>query len=83
VLTDLDKDRMIRNLEAGYPIICIMGPGDFTLHGHYIVLTGIAENGGIIINDPNSRTRSERTWTYEELEPQIQGGWKITKDNVS
>ena len=70
-------------LAQGIPIVCIMGPGDFTDQGHYLILTGIDADGNITLNDPNSRTRSERTWTYEELEPQIQGGWKITKDNVS
>ena len=66
-------------LSRGTPIICVVGPGDFTLHGHYLVLTGIAENGGIIINDPNSRTRSMRTWSFAELKPQIRGGWAFTK----
>ena len=35
----LDKNRIIRNLDAGNPIICSMGPGDFTTTGHFIVLT--------------------------------------------
>lgn len=40
----LDKQRVINNLEVGNPVVCIMGPGDFTKKGHFIVMTGI-ENG--------------------------------------
>lgn len=29
----LDKNRVFKNLEAGNPIICVMGPGDFTTKG--------------------------------------------------
>ena len=78
----LSKDAVLDTLRSGTPIVCIMGPGDFTEHGHYLVLTGVDKNGNIRLNDPNSRTRSERTWTYEELQPQIRGGWIITKANV-
>lgn len=49
----LDKQRVINNLEVGNPVVCIMGPGDFTKKGHFIVMTGI-EDGKIKINDPNS-----------------------------
>ena len=58
------------------PIICIMGPGDFTTTGHYIVLTGVQE-GKFTVNDPNSRERSTQLWTYEQLEGQIRNIWSI------
>lgn len=53
----LDKNRIIRNLQVGNPIICVMGPGDFTSTGHFIVMTGYVD-GKISVNDPNSPTRS-------------------------
>lgn len=74
----LDETRIISNLEAGNPIICIMGPGDFTSTGHFIVLTGY-EDGKISVNDPNSYRNSERTWTYAELAGQIQSLWVYYK----
>ncbi len=61
----LDKNRIIKNLEAGNPIICSMGPGDFTSSGHFIVLTGYSD-GELSVNDPNSYKNSERKWTYDE-----------------
>ena len=74
----LVKKKMTDALEAGSPIILALGVGDFTSSGHYIVRTGY-EDGAFTVNDPNSRIRSERKWTYEELEPQIRNIWAIRK----
>lgn len=74
----LVKSRILKNLEVGNPIICAMGPGDFTTSGHYIVLTG-TENGLLRVNDPNSRKNSERLWSYEEIESQFRNLWVIRK----
>ena len=70
----LDENRMKKNLELGNPIICIMGPGDFTTAGHFIVLRGL-EDGKFIVNDPNSKENSERLWSYEEISGQIKNLW--------
>ena len=70
----LDENRMKKNLEFGNPIICIMGPGDFTTAGHYIVLRGV-EDGKFVVNDPNSVENSERLWSYEEIKGQIKNLW--------
>ena len=70
----LDENRIIRNLEAGNPIICVMGPGDFTSTGHYIVLTGYTD-GKVTVNDPNSYLRSERLWELTSVMEQIRNLW--------
>lgn len=72
----LVKKRILDNLEVGNPIICAMGPGDFTTSGHYIVMVG-TEDGKIRINDPNSRIRSAELWSYEQIESQIRNLWVI------
>ncbi len=72
----LVKKRILDNLAVGNPIICAMGPGDFTTSGHYIVLTG-TEDGMIRLNDPNSYANSEKLWTYEEMESQFRNLWVI------
>lgn len=74
----LDENRIIRNLEANNPIICVMGPGDFTTTGHYIVMCGY-ENGMIRINDPNSIANSQKLWSYEQIKEQIKNLWVIRK----
>lgn len=78
----LVKKKMVSALEAGHPVILALGPGDFTTSGHYIVLTG-TEDGAFRVNDPNSRERSGRLWTYEELEPQIRNIWEISTDGTN
>ena len=72
----LDENTVDRELDGGHPVICIMGPGDFTSSGHFIVLCE-NEGGKIRLNDPNSKSRSERLWDYEELEPQIKNLWAV------
>ena len=72
----LVKKKLTDALEAGNPVILALGKGDFTSSGHYIVLTGW--NGeAFTVNDPNSRIRSQRLWTYEELENQIRNIWVL------
>ena len=70
----LEESIIIRELTAGHPIICIMGEGDFTKEGHYIVLTGY-ENGKITVNDPNSYKNSEKLWDYKDIKDQIRNLW--------
>ncbi len=72
------KSRILDNLEVGNPIICVMGPGDFTDSGHYVVMVG-TKDGKIRINDCNSRTRSEQLWTFEQLEDQTRVLWVLRK----
>lgn len=72
----LVKKKILDNLEAGNPIICAMGKGDFTTTGHYIVLVGV-EDGLLRVNDPNSYANSEKLWSYEQLESQFRNLWVI------
>lgn len=74
----LGADSIIRELEAGKPVICSVMPGDFTDYGHFIVLTGIDENGKIKVNDPNSRARSEKTWDVDRIVNQIKALWSYS-----
>ena len=74
----LVKQRILDNLKAGNPIICVMGPGDFTTTGHFIVLVG-EEDGLLRVNDPNSQTNSEKLWKFEDIESQFRNLWVIRK----
>lgn len=58
----VSRDNIISNLSEGKYVIAVVGPGHFTKGGHYIVLTGITEDGKITVADPNSETRSQQTW---------------------
>lgn len=77
-----NKGRVYKELKQKHPIIVVVGPGDFTDDGHFLVLTGI-ESGEIRLNDPNSRIRSNRLWSWDELTPQINALWVIEKEDSS
>lgn len=70
----LNEERMKKELDAGHPIICAMGAGDFTTAGHFIMIYGY-DKKGFQVNDPNCKARSEKSWTYEELSVQIKNLW--------
>ena len=73
----LSEWAMIDALNQGELIVCIMAPGQFTTSGHYILITGY-KDGHFIINDCNSITRSQRTWTYDEICSEILNLWAIS-----
>lgn len=70
----LDESVMKAELDKKHPIICAMRAGDFTAAGHFIVICGY-DKKGFVVNDPNCIARSEKRWTYEELERQIKNLW--------
>lgn len=73
----LNELKMKTELDAAHPIICIMGPGDFTTEGHFIVIYDYTQEG-FCIKDSNSIERSREKWTFEQLEPQIRNLWAYT-----
>ena len=72
----LDENVMKRALDSGYLIVCSMRPGDFTTTGHFILIRGYNEDG-FLVNDPNRRSTSEKTWSYEKLQYQIRNLWSL------
>ncbi len=74
----LVKGIMTNELDKGNPVVIVVGPGDFTNTGHFLVLTGYDETG-FTINDPFSAENSRRTWSYSQLEPQILNIWSLKK----
>lgn len=62
---------VIESIKSGKPVIAHMGPGIFADNGHYILLTGIEENGDILINDPNSRERTGQAYPISTIRSQL------------
>lgn len=75
-----DEAHIIQMLETGKPIICAMGPGDFTTEGHFIVLVGMDPSGNIVVNDPNSQDNSNITWNIDAIMRQTKNLWAYTLD---
>ena len=65
-------------LLAGRPVICSVGPGDFTTTGHFIVLTGLTEDGEVVVHDPNSAERSSHPWELERVLGQCLNLWAFS-----
>lgn len=70
----LGETQVSAELSAGHPIICSVGPGNFTQIGHFIVLTGY-ENGNVTVNDPFSKANSETLWNFSQIKDQIRAMW--------
>lgn len=64
-------------LAQGRPVICSVRPGDFTTTGHFIVLAGVSEDGGLVVRDPNSAERSAQTWDVERVLAQCANLWAL------
>ena len=74
----LSEEQVALELSQGHPIICSVGPGDFTKIGHFIVLTGY-ENGNVKVNDPFSIKNSKATWVFANIKDQIKAMWVFSK----
>ncbi len=72
-----EADYLAEALNEGHPVICIMGPGDFTSEGHFIVLTDY-NDGYVTVNDPNSYNNSSISWPIETILEQANGIWEYS-----
>ncbi len=69
---------ILKELDQGRVLIASVKPGDFTNHGHFIVIAG-KEGDQIRVQDPNSWTRTKQSWSRERLFPQIKNAWSYYK----
>lgn len=73
----LHEPAIKNELKQGNPVIAVVGPGDFTFSGHFIVITSYNENS-FRVNDCNSRENSEKSWSYDTLSGQIRNIWAMS-----
>ena len=59
--------KIVEALKSGHPVIAHMGPGIFTRQGHYIVLKGVTDDGKILVNDPNSKSRTGKAYPLSTI----------------
>lgn len=74
----LDENVIRNQLELGNPIICAVGPGDFTTQGHFLILTKSNDDGTVMLHDPNSRKNSQTSWNLQQVMHQMQNLWAIS-----
>lgn len=73
----LDYNAMVQAIEEGHPLIIVVGPGHFTSGGHFLILYAM-EDGDFKILDPFNYENTLKTWSYEELAPQIENIWEYS-----
>lgn len=71
VLNNLTPDNFCLALSTGKVMILLMGPGDFSDSGHFIVAYGYDSNGDILVADPASNERSSVHWPADTLISQL------------
>lgn len=72
-------DRLAAELLEGRPVICTVGPGDFTETGHFIVVAGLADDGTLVVHDPNSAENSAKTWDAQRVLSQCRNLWAFER----
>lgn len=73
-----NEEAVRAELLAGHPVICSMGPGDFTDQGHFIVLSGVTKDGTIVVNDPNSQINTRKRWELPKIMEQMKAMWAFS-----
>ena len=58
-------------------LAAVVGPGDFTKSGHFLLIRDFSDEG-FILNDPNSAENSARFWPFDVLMPQIKNIWALS-----
>lgn len=76
---EINESEVKASLRAGHPVIVSLGPGEFTLTGHIIVLSGITKDGRIIMNNPDSIKDSESTWSLQDINNSARAYYSYTK----
>lgn len=71
-----DEQRVADNLAVGNVIACVMGPGDFTTEGHFILLTDY-NDGYVSVRDPNSAEKSAKQWRFADISGQMLALWVL------
>lgn len=73
-----DADSLVQAASQGHPLILRMDPGDFTMTGHFIVVTGV-KDGKLVIHDPNSIKRTKELWDPQIVASQCSGAWSFSR----
>ncbi len=64
-------EKVAAALREGHPVIALAREGFFTSGGHYIVLTGITNDGYVTVNDPNNSSLTRMEFRLKSILPQI------------
>lgn len=74
----LNESSIRRQIIEGNPIVCAMGPGDFTEKQSFVVLADIGMDSKLEVHDPTSDQRSGGGWSFEDVISQAEAMWAIS-----
>lgn len=69
-----DKEAVVSALKAGKLVLTIVGPGDFTVGRHFLLIRGITEDGKLLLGDSGKYENSLQPWDYYRVINQVSGG---------
>ena len=68
------EETVLKSLRAMRPVVAHMAHGTFsTGTGHYIILTGVTDDGLIVVHDPGSRKRSGKAYDLDLIIKESKG----------
>lgn len=70
---DVTEDALKDALQSGQVVIANFAPGLFTEYGHFVVITGMNTDGTLVMNDPYSEERSNKSWDIDTIVEESQG----------
>ena len=78
--TPISSRSIVNELAAGHPVIMSCNPSEFTSTGHFSVLSGLTDDGYIMVNDPNSAhaSYSYKKYTASYLISCGKGWWSFS-----
>lgn len=76
------KVMIVSTSYKGYNTPTGVSTGYFTTGGHFIVLTGLTEDGNIKVNDSWSEKKSNETFSPEFMQNEIKGAWAYSYDDL-
>lgn len=76
----ISSSSIVAALSSGKPVIMSCKPGEFTKKGHFIVLTGLTDDGYVTVNDPNSAhaSYSYKKYPVSYIASQGKGWWAFS-----
>lgn len=63
----ISRSELEQAFSDGELVVVNVGPGDFTSGGHFFVALGLNDDGQLVINDPYSEVRSNKTWDVDTV----------------
>ena len=88
IIATTNPEAVIAALSNGQPVMCSQSPGLFTRSGHIIVLSGITDDGKILVQDPNQYNAITRDYNnrafdmYKEIHPTAAMYWIFEQKKV-